>query len=139
MSVVVKGKGKSKVAKKPTAKKATVKKAAPKKQFAGAETVVSEVADGEAGEEVVNTLIESEAVPMEAEIVQPNGVDKDAEVEFGMQFIIPTGQFQNIRVSVGIKCRCEGDPVIMDGTFDVLKNWVDTKLTGVVKEITEGG
>ena len=100
------------------------------KQFATAETEVSN--EGE----TVETQSEVESVQIPESIAAPNGAALDAEVEFGLQSIIPTGDYQNIRVIVGIKCRCEADSDIIDATFNICKDWVDEKITSVIAEIT---
>ena len=102
------------------------------KQFANVETQVA--IEGEQ----VEAKTETEVVEVPGELVHPNGMAMDAEIEFGLQSIIPTGDYQNIRVIVGAKCRCEADTDVMDGTFKVIKDWVDNKIHDVITEITSG-
>lgn len=101
----------------------------PKKKFMEAEVSVTEETPN--GETLVDASTEKHE--MEGLDVAEN---ENAEVEFGLTTIIPTGEFTNIRVHVGAKCRCEGDTDMMDAVFDGLKDWVDTKLTNVVEELT---
>lgn len=112
----------------------TVKpKAGSKKKQADAEMTVTKN-DGET--ETIDTVVEKVDVPVE--MVQPAMEALNAEVEFGLQAIVPTGEYQNVRVSVGIKCRCEADTEVIDATFDHLKGWVDVKISEVVAEIQNG-
>ena len=106
-------------------------KAKGKKAFADAETAVSN--DSEK-----NVKVKAEKVEIPIEVVSPNGIALDAEIEFGLQTIIPTGEFQNIRVVVSCKCRCEADTDVMDSTFEVIKDWVDNKISSVTEEIIGG-
>lgn len=87
-------------------------------------------------EENIDTIMEKVEVP--ADIVAPNEITLNAEVEFGLQAIVPTGQYQNVRVNVGIKCKCEADTEVIEATFQHLKSWVDEKITEVVTEIQNG-
>lgn len=64
--------------------------------------------------------------------------DMDAEVEFGLQAVVPTGEYENIRVSVGLKCKCAADTDVIEETFGHLKDWVDAKITKIVAEIQNG-
>lgn len=135
-----------KPAKKPSAKKAPgTKKPKGKKpvgkQFMETEVQTSTPSPDAPGDASADTVIANEVTQQEIDpaVVTPNGGDPDAEVEFALGTIIPTGQFTNIRVHVGAKVRCEADLEVMDSTFDVVKGFVDNKITEVIAEIQGGG
>lgn len=115
--------------------KAAAKKkaAASKKAFMETETVVTaEVAGTQEGS---GTIMDAETEKVEFEAVVEAAGEPGAEIEFGLQCIIPTGEYTNVRVSVGAKVKCEADTKVMDATFNVVKGWVDNKISGVVAEI----
>ncbi len=91
-------------------------------------------ADGQAKEAIVSS--EAEKVEIPFDVTQTKDGNMNAEVEFGLQMLIPTGEYQNIRVSVGVKCKCEDDTDVMDAVFSHLADWTDKKITAVVKDIT---
>lgn len=102
-----------------------------KKAYMQAETMVAEGSAGSDQETVVQH--ESEVVDMGDKMPTSNGLD--AEIDFSLGAVIPTGEFANIRVHVGAKVACEADTDVMNSTFDVVKDWVDNKISEVIAEI----
>lgn len=151
MSVKINTKEAKKKTPKKSAKKASAKKSPgakkPKtgkkvgKQFMESEVVVSTPSETEPGNEEkdIEIIAEVTAHEVSSALVQPNGGPPDAEVEFGLGTIIPTGQYTNIRVHVGAKVRCEADLDVMGATFEEVKTFVDDKITEVIAEIQGGG
>ncbi len=99
-------------------------------------TKPGDTVDGQAKEAIVSNEAEKVEIPFDITHGDGEPANTNAEIEFGLQILIPTGEYQNIRVSVGVKCRCEDDTDVMDAVFAHLAKWTDNKITRVVKEIT---
>ena len=62
-------------------------------------------------------------------------VENPAFVTVSMGLTRNLGNFESLKVLVGVTSRCENTPESIEETYDVLKEWVDTKVSEVSAEV----
>lgn len=127
-----------KIKKAPTAKAAEVKKAVSKAvdtqgTIVGEDSMVSKAGQAHTSKEYPDgTMVDTheqlgEAVTIEA----------PAYVNVSMGLTRNIGNYESVRIHVGVTLPCAPDAKVVEETYKEAKAWVDTKVSEVNQEVTE--
>lgn len=79
----------------------------------------------------INGVVKADSTPVALSLAE--GPQTHIEVAVGTT--VNMGNYQSARIDVSIRAPSNLDTDSLDKTFEFLKNWCDTKLVGMYKEI----